>query len=145
MSKNKKITFGVIAAVLIMVSFWSGMIYGKSKGTAPGGQFGAMTNGGTRGGFRNTNGGMVSGEVLNKDAESITVKDRSGGSRIIFLSDSSQILKSTTGSVSDLSVGEMVTAIGTPNADGSITAQSVQIRPTGIPYGGAMQSSQKTQ
>ncbi len=40
-----------------------------------------------------------------------------------------QILKSTTGSTSDIAVGAQVSAQGMQNADGSVTAQSIQLRP----------------
>ena len=38
-------------------------------------------------------------------------------------------MKSTTGVVSDLTTGENLMVNGTVNADGSITAQTIQIRP----------------
>ena len=38
-------------------------------------------------------------------------------------------MKSTSGSLSDLSKGENVVIIGQTNSDGSVSAESVQIRP----------------
>jgi len=38
-------------------------------------------------------------------------------------------MKAAQGSMSDLSIGENVTVTGVTNSDGSITAQSVQVRP----------------
>ena len=78
---------------------------------------------------------MVGGEIIAKDASSITVKlrgtqsDGSAGSKIIFLSDSTQVTKSAQGSTTDLSIGTQVSVFGTTNTDGSVSAQSVQIRP----------------
>jgi hypothetical protein len=126
-------TFISIAAVVILVgggSFYGGMKYGQQSGMASavqGGFRGSTSAGARRGGGMN-GGGMASGEIISKDDKSITVKLRDGGSKIIFVSGSTQVMKSTSGAISDLSVGEQVTSFGTANADGSVTAQSIQIR-----------------
>ena len=133
---NNKIITGVIAVILVgSGSFYAGMKYDQGKtGATLGGngqtrnqQFGGMGGGGGRG--VRANGGFSSGEILSKDDKSITLKLRDGGSKIIFLSTSTQIMKATEGALKDLNVGEEVTATGSTNADGSITAQSVQVRP----------------
>lgn len=139
--QNKKIIVGVVACVLIAaVSFWSGMSYGKSKSSINSfanrqgsfNQNGSGQNGGrmmgqnTRGG---NGGGFTSGEVLSMDATSMTIKLRDGGSRIVLWSPSSKVEKTVEGSISDVAVGKSVMVTGTTNADGSVSATSIQMRP----------------
>jgi hypothetical protein len=134
--KNKKIIVGVVAAVLLGAGFGGGYATAKLQtpaqpgfGNFPNGQGTART--GAQGLMR-TNGGFVSGEILSKDAGSITVKMQDGSTKIILIGASAQVLKSTQGSGEDLVAGVNVTVTGSINSDGSITAQSVQIRPAGI-------------
>lgn len=139
MKLNKKIVlpFALITIILCGLSFYAGMQYSVSKNStdrAPfAGQFNRMGQTGANGqrtGMRG-GGGMVAGEILSKDAKSITVKDRTGGSKIVFLGASTEVMKSAAGTIDDLSVGDNVITNGTSNSDGSITATTVQIRPAG--------------
>ena len=52
-----------------------------------------------------------------------------GSSRIVILSASTDINKATKATKEDLKTGERVAVFGTQNADGSVTAQSVQLNP----------------
>lgn len=74
-------------------------------------------------------GGFMEGEILSKDDKSIIAKDRNGNSKIIFLSDATLIGKSSRGSIADLNIGENIIVNGQTNADGSMTAQNIQIHP----------------
>jgi hypothetical protein len=133
----------IIAAIIITViivgggSFFGGIKYAQAKNSisaqfsnASGRQFGTGTNATRQG--RNANSGFVNGSIISKDDKSITVKLQDGGSKIIFLSGSTTISKTTDGALSDLEVGKNVMVNGSANQDGSITAQSIQIRPAGI-------------
>ena len=126
------IIFVIIVFIVGAGAFYGGLVYGKSqKGNAfnPGRLQGLNANGAQRGARQGANGGIVSGQILSQDDKSVTLKLLDGGSKIIFFSDSTQITKSATGGVSDLTTGENLMVNGTANADGSITAQTIQIRP----------------
>jgi len=81
---------------------------------------------------RGSNGGFLNGEVIAKDEQSITLKMPDGGSKIIFFSASTQISKTTGGSVEDLEIGKQITVTGEENSDGSYTAQMIQLSPRSI-------------
>ena len=131
MKKSVLITLLVILAIAIAGgSFWAGMSYGNSQATTAtataranfagrAGRMGGATSGA----------GFVSGSIISKDPTSITISSAGGGSKIIFYSNTTQIGKMTTGTADDLSTGKNVMITGTTNSDGSITAQSIQIRP----------------
>jgi len=133
---NKSIVI-IIAVTLIVVAgaFYGGMKYAENKAMAGrqqraqqfSGNSGAGFSGGTGAGQRG-GGGFTAGEIITKDDKSVIVKLQDGGSKIVFLSDSTKITKSTDGALSDLEVGKNVSVNGTANSDGSITAQTIQLR-----------------
>ncbi len=73
--------------------------------------------------------GGTMGDVISKDDKSFTVKLRDGGTRIVFFSPTTQTMKSVDATATDVQVGTTVIVNGTSNPDGSVTAQTVQIRP----------------
>jgi hypothetical protein len=132
----------ILIAVLVIggAAFYGGTQYTKAKQPARGnftrlGQgtgmeaLGAGATGGANMRGTGAGGGFVSGEILSKDDKSVTVKLRDGGSKIIFFSGSTKITKTVDGSLEDLKVGESISATGSANTDGSVTAQSFQLRP----------------
>jgi hypothetical protein len=127
-----------VVCVVAIAAFFGGMTYGKStasKSAQVGVQTGQTGRGANGQGFRGpngqgrANGGFVNGEVLKKDAQSVTVKLPDGGSKIAFISGSTAVLKTATGSLADVIIGENVSINGNPNTDGSVTAQTISIRP----------------
>ena len=145
MNQKTKIIIGGI--VLVVLAFWAGTAYAnhnsKSRMTA---QTGMMTGGrgnfgGAQGmpgairGGANAGGGFVGGTVLSKTDTTITVQNQNGGSKIILVSPTTAVSKSAQGSITDVAVGSSILATGTTNSDGSITAQTLQLRPegTGMP------------
>jgi hypothetical protein len=142
MTKQQKIIAAAAVVILMAASFWGGTLYAK-QGTSARGNFGQFGMGnGTfmrtgAGGFSTmggrASGSVTSGEVLSQDGSSITLKLMDGGTKIVLLSASTTVSKTSAGSVGDLSPGTSVFVMGTQNSDGSITAQSVQLRPAGAP------------
>jgi hypothetical protein len=134
--KNKKTVWYVVLVVVIAVlAFYGGMSYGKSatSSTTTQRQSGFAQGGNASGNFVRQSGvagaGMNAGTIIAKDSQSITIKLASGGSKIIFYTSSTSVSKTTAGTPADLVVGENVNVLGATNSDGSVNAQSVQIRP----------------
>jgi len=148
---NKTITIIVAAALLVAGgAFYGGMKYGQSNPPAGGalGNFANLRNlssqerqqmgAGMAGSFGSRAGnqsgaGFVNGDIIAKDNQSITVKMRDNSSKIIFYSGTTEISKFASGASGDLEVGKTVTINGTVNSDGSLTAQSIQVRPAQQP------------
>ncbi len=141
----KKILPIILVTVIVIGggSFYAGIKYQENKTPAPANfqdlrnlspeerqqrmqQFG---NGARRAPNGQSGASFINGDIISKDEQSITVKLRDGGSKIIFYSATTEIGKFTSGEQNDLEVGKMVSVNGSANSDGSITAQSIQIRP----------------
>lgn len=134
-----------MALILIIAAsgggFYGGMKYQESKLPSTGqfmmgqgGQKFQAQPGGTGSTGRNMMRGSqgfrpVSGEIINSDDKSITVKTDDDTSKIVLISAKTSINKSSEGTITDLKIGETVAIFGNENSDGSITAQNVQLNP----------------
>lgn len=143
---NKKM-IGIFLGTLILAGgggFYGGMQYQKSQTSAQTsgvrGSFSEMTdenmrqrvpNGEIPQGFDPSNQGNfrggVSGKIIAKDEESITVKMEDGSSKIVFIDEDTKINLMSEGIEENLKEEVTVSAMGEENEDGSIEARSVQI------------------
>ncbi|MCL5009146.1 MAG: DUF5666 domain-containing protein [Patescibacteria group bacterium] len=148
---KKIISISLVTLVVAgSLGFYGGMKYAQSKGPANNSQnaFQQMRGNGQNGTAAGTrrfgngqSGGFLSGDVLSKDDKSVTLKLRDGSTRIVFYSTTTSIGKAVAGSAGDLAAGQQVTVAGTANADGSVTAQQIQIRPEQAPVPGGPQGN----
>lgn len=133
--KNKHFTFTIILLVIALVAgFFAGSYYkGSQTTTSSTATFarGATTTGSfARGARTGGTGGGTTGTIISKDSQNITIALPSGGSQIIFVNPSTNIMKNVSGTLDDLSTGTTVVVNGTTNSDGSsLTANSINIRP----------------
>ena len=136
--KNNTLTIILVAIVVGALGFFGGMKYQESK--SPFGANGTFRQRGLQGtpGNRQQNGqlrartgfgGGTAGKILSMDADSITVQLMDGSSKIVNISDKTTIAKTATASKSELKTGESILAIGAANADGSISAERIQLNP----------------
>ncbi len=125
--KKNLIMMILLALVVGGLGFFAGMTYQKRKQPAFFRQLGerqGIRAGQTVRGFR-----PVQGEIISEEEKSITVKLQDGSSKIIILSETTQINKAEKATKDELKVGEKVAVFGTENSDGSITAQNIQLNP----------------
>jgi hypothetical protein len=121
--KNTKLIIGVLLIVAGITGFFGGMKYQQSKGFSMTGRSGSER-------IRpSSNSGMVSGEIIDRDEASITVKQADESTKIILLSENTGVSKTSEGSVDDLKTGETVMIFGQENPDGSISAINIQLSP----------------
>lgn len=130
-TKNKKhlIITALIIIIVGVVSFYCGSKFGQPSNSFKQGNMRqnsgmTMSPNSKQGG----QGGLISGDITSKDESTLTVSLKSGGSKIILFSDKTKIYKSVDGSLDDLSVGSSINITGTQNQDGSVSAQSIQVK-----------------
>ncbi len=137
MKQNTIILVVLVALVAGAAGFVGGVQYQKRQRatffgpTRDGQGRAAMMGTGNRGdlpagrqGFR-----PVAGEIIKADDTSITVKLSDGSSKIVLVSGSTSINKAEQADKEALKEGETVVVFGTENADGSVTAATIQLNP----------------
>ncbi len=141
----------VLAVILIGASFFAGTKYAESRSPAgnrfaagqPGGAgrgaFGAAPGAGGQAGAAGRNmfrgaggagGNMTAGEVSKIENGMLTLKTADGGSRLIVMSSSTKVMQMSEINLDALKATTPVMIMGTANSDGSVTAATIQIRPT---------------
>ncbi len=128
---NKNIIITVLVGIIMAGGgFWGGMKYQESRkpvfsrqfGGPGSGNGGQSARGANRMGFRPT-----TGEIISSDDKSITVKLPDNSSKIILLSEKTEINKADKATKDELKIGERVAVFGQENSDGSVTAQNIQL------------------
>lgn len=133
MKAMKPIYVIILVVVFAAAGFYGGTVYQKSQASSSAaggsGQYGGRRfgSGGAGGGFGASGMTPISGKIVSIGDNAITVQLSDGSSKIVDLTSQTTINKTTKGSTSDLTSGSRVTAIGTSNSDGSITAQVVSL------------------
>lgn len=120
---------GLIKSKIPAQGFNQSAMGGGAGGFGQGGQMGQRAAGqaGSRTGRMGA--GLINGTLLKKDATSMTVKMRDGSSKIVLVTSSTKALKMADTTLDQFTEGSEVMINGTPNSDGSLTAQTVQVRP----------------
>jgi len=145
----KKIIVIIISLVVVGGgAFYGGMKYAESKSPQAGfartdlqnlspeerqqkfqelGDSGEIGEHVVRGQFGSGVGGRsLSGEIISRSEDSLTIKLIDGSTKIVFVSESTQITKSVKGNLIDLGEGEQIFIGGSENSDGSYTAKTIQ-------------------
>lgn len=132
---NKKIIFQIVVVVVAIVFFLLGSLISGSKNTSnnlPPAGFGQNMKNGQRSGSvvmrGGVNGGGLMGDVISKDGKNITVKLADGGSKLVSLSDATEITKSEKGVIDDIKEGTKIFVTGEQSTEGIYAAKTIQIR-----------------
>jgi len=147
--KTVLIAVGAVALTL-GIAFGGGVAYGRSS--APQSQLSVVSSGNSGRGAANSTGGgtgngqgsgrqggggqglgrPVAGSVKSVDGDTITISTQNNGDVKVQLSSSATIVKEAAGSSSDIQPGQFVLARGQQNADGSLTANTVNVGPANL-------------
>jgi pectate lyase len=146
MKKNQYILI-LVALLIAGLSFFAGTRYQLNRlnnsrmvgeksmiGNQRGQQFAVSSD--TKSSQNNLSGGtMISGELLSQDEQSLTVKIADGSTKIVIVADSTIYKKSSDAALTDLTIGENLSILGTNNTDGSVTAKTITIGNMMLPIG----------
>jgi len=124
---ERKIGWYVLGALVVLVAvFFAGTKYAINNATSSQ-QSGTRMGVSTARGLRSGN-GAISGVVIKKDEQSITVQAQDGSARIVFIDNSTKLYKTVLGIIGDIAIGSGVFVNGNSNSDGSITGLNIQLR-----------------
>lgn len=124
--KNNVFSYILVGVISLGVGFYGGILYQKSQQQQRFAQFGQGIRQGQQGRFT---GGTrpITGQIIKKDQDSLTIKTQNGSTRIILISPKTSITKSQKTTSDDLKENQNVFVVGQENSDGSITAENIQI------------------
>lgn len=139
-----------IIAVVVAIVFGGGGYYAgtlASSAAAPAGATGAPTGGGTFAGrsggsgrFGGGSGGFTAGTIVSIGSGTMTIQlaestssSATTGTKIVLFDANTQVNEMTTVPPTSLVAGQSVVVSGSSNADGSVTATSIQVRPSRTP------------
>jgi hypothetical protein len=129
----KKYLVHIVWLVIAIVALGGGYFWGKASGAAArtAGFAGIYSSSTRRLAGGAAGGGLVAGTIATMDSSTITLQLANGNSEVVFYSSSTPVSEPTIVSASALKVGTTVMVAGTSNSDGSLTAQTIQVRVAG--------------
>lgn len=133
MMKNKNLIIGILILLAgLGLGFGGGMAFrnyqiSKQRANFAGGNFQRNGANATGSGARMGGARAVNGNIISVDDKGITVKLPDGSSKIVLLSDTTQINQATSATKDNLKVGMTVVVFGQTNSDGSVTATNIQL------------------
>jgi hypothetical protein len=145
-------TIGIILGVIVLCgavgagAFYGGTVYEKQQTTnvrnsffngrgGTGGGGGGAGGGGGGGGGGGFGGGAVFGTVKSVTGNTVQISTPQNVTTV-NLTDATTIMKTITGTVSDIQVGDTITVRGMKDSSGNVAADSIQILPAGTTFGG---------
>lgn len=106
-----------LAAVILAIGGFAGAKALSGGGSKP------ATSASPSGGATGRGGRGTVGTLQSVDGSTLTVASFNGNTTTVLTSSSTKFLKSVTGSVSDIKVGDRVVAMGTPSGTNTVAAQ----------------------
>ena len=117
---NKKILVIIVALIIILGGvFYAGAKYEKSKLA----KLGIIKNNKSEICLLP---GTVNGEIVSKNDNMWGIKISDGSTQEVFISASTKMSKKSTGTLTDLAIGQQVSINGIKNVDGSFLAQTIK-------------------
>ncbi len=116
------ITVGMLMAFAF--GFLGGTVYQKSQ--QPAGQNRRFANA-QIGDASPSRQGPVTGSIVSRDDNTITIQMPDGSTKIVIYANDTKVNKTSESVITELKEGEQITVMGTNNADGTVTAQTILI------------------